>query len=56
MRSPASNGRSTDVILYFVIAGRVAPVARPADGVVSVLADRLEPLPLRITGKSRDFR
>ena len=36
LRSPAGNGRGTDVILYFVIDGRVAPVARPADGVVSV--------------------
>jgi error-prone DNA polymerase len=27
-----------------------------ADGVVSVLADRVEPLPMRIKAKSRDFR
>ncbi|OXM68857.1 hypothetical protein [Amycolatopsis vastitatis] len=38
LRSPASDGRGTDVILYFVLDGRVAPVARPADGVVTVEA------------------
>ncbi|RSM50618.1 hypothetical protein DMA12_00150 [Amycolatopsis balhimycina DSM 5908] len=38
LRSPAGNGRGTDVILYFVVDGRVAPVARPADGPVTVEA------------------
>ncbi|KLL10611.1 hypothetical protein BL254_13150 [Protofrankia sp. BMG5.30] len=31
-------------------------VVEKADGVVSLLADRLEALPMRITAKSRDFR
>ncbi|WP_410640278.1 hypothetical protein [Amycolatopsis sp. lyj-346] len=36
LRSPASNGRGTDLILYFVLGDRVAPVARLSDGVVGV--------------------
>jgi len=31
-------------------------VVEKADGVVSVLAHRVEPLPMRIKAKSRDFR
>jgi error-prone DNA polymerase len=34
----------------------VRGVVEKADGVVSVLADRVEALPMRIKGKSRDFR
>ncbi|MEV7099145.1 hypothetical protein AB0M80_40600 [Amycolatopsis sp. NPDC051045] len=38
LRSPASDGRGSDLILYFVLDDRVAPVARAAEGVVSVEA------------------
>ena len=38
LRNPASDGRGTDVILYFVLDGRVAPVARQAGGLVGVEA------------------
>ncbi|MEU0531146.1 hypothetical protein [Amycolatopsis tolypomycina] len=36
LRSPATAGRGTDLILYFVLADRVAPVVRPSAGVVGV--------------------
>ncbi|MGW4065017.1 hypothetical protein ACWEGE_42485 [Amycolatopsis sp. NPDC004747] len=36
LRDPASEGRGTDLILYFVLADRVTPVARPGTGVVGV--------------------
>ncbi len=36
LRDPASEGRGTDLILYFVLADRVTPVARPGSGVVGV--------------------
>lgn len=32
LRNPASSGRGTDVILYFVIDGRATPVTRPNRG------------------------
>jgi len=36
LRSPASAGRGTDLILYFVLGDRVTPVVRPSAGVVGV--------------------
>jgi hypothetical protein len=36
LRSPASEGRGSDVILYFVIDDRVVPVTRPGGWPVSV--------------------
>jgi hypothetical protein len=33
LRGPASDRQGTDVVLYFVVDGRVAPVVRPADRV-----------------------
>jgi hypothetical protein len=36
LRNPGSAGSGTDVILYFVIDGRVAPVTRPTGTQVSV--------------------
>jgi hypothetical protein len=36
LRNPASSGTGTDVVLYFVVDGRVAPVARPAGDPVGV--------------------
>ncbi|KDN18925.1 hypothetical protein [Amycolatopsis rifamycinica] len=36
LRSPATEGRGTDLILYFVLADRVTPVVRPSAGVVDV--------------------
>jgi hypothetical protein len=36
LRNPGTSGRGTDVILYFVIDGRVAPVTRPADSTPGV--------------------
>jgi hypothetical protein len=36
LRSPAGGERGTDVILYFRLGDQVAPVARPAERVVSV--------------------
>lgn len=36
LRIPASEGRGTDLILYFVLADRVTPVVRPSAGVVGI--------------------
>ncbi|WIY01656.1 hypothetical protein QRX60_47875 [Amycolatopsis mongoliensis] len=36
LRNPGSSGRGTDVILYFVIDGRVAPVTRSTGSTVGV--------------------
>ncbi|WP_206793585.1 hypothetical protein [Amycolatopsis sp. MtRt-6] len=36
LRSPATEGRGTDLVLYFVLADRVTPVVRPSAGVVGV--------------------
>jgi hypothetical protein len=36
LRDPASEGRGTDLILYFVLADRVTPVVRPSAGVVGI--------------------
>ena len=36
LRSPATEGRATDLILYFVLADRVTPVVRPSAGVVGI--------------------
>ncbi|MEU5263501.1 hypothetical protein [Amycolatopsis sp. NPDC021455] len=36
LRSPASDGQSTGVILYFLVDGRLTPVVRPANRTVTV--------------------
>jgi len=38
LRSPATEGRGTDVILYFVLNDRLSPVSRPGGWPVSVEA------------------
>lgn len=51
LRSPASEGRGPDLILYFVVDDRVAPVARPAEG-----AGVESALTLLLDGPSADER
>jgi hypothetical protein len=38
LRNPATNGRGSDLILYFVLDGRVAPVTRSTGAAVGVTA------------------
>ncbi|MEV5713987.1 hypothetical protein AB0L41_08820 [Amycolatopsis mediterranei] len=52
LRVPATDGRGTDLILYFVLDDRVAPVARSSDGVVGVEAA----LSMLLGGPSTDER
>ncbi|WP_410609866.1 hypothetical protein [Amycolatopsis sp. lyj-109] len=52
LRNPASEGRSADLILYFVLDDRVTPVARPAAGVVGVESA----LTMLLDGPSADER
>ncbi|WIV53444.1 hypothetical protein [Amycolatopsis nalaikhensis] len=50
LRSPGGSGRGTDLILYFVIDGRVAPVTRPTGTAVGVSAA----LSILLSGPSSD--
>ena len=36
LRSPASDRQGTDVVLYFLVDGRLSPVVRPAERVVTL--------------------
>ncbi|WP_328451824.1 MULTISPECIES: hypothetical protein [unclassified Amycolatopsis] len=38
LRNPATNGRGTDLVLYFVLDGRVRPVSRSTSETVDVTA------------------
>jgi hypothetical protein len=52
LRNPGSSGRGTDVILYFVIDGRLSPVTRPSGGTTDVSTA----LSLLLNGPSDDER
>ncbi len=52
LRVPATDGRDTELILYFVLDDRVAPVARSSDGEVGVEAA----LSLLLAGPTADER
>jgi hypothetical protein len=52
LRSPASDGRGTEPILYFVLADRVTPVVRPSAGVAGIESA----LALLMDGPSADER
>ncbi|MGV9362922.1 MULTISPECIES: hypothetical protein [unclassified Amycolatopsis] len=50
LRSPADDGRGTDVILYFVLDDRLSPISRPGSGPVGVEAT----LTMLLDGPSAD--
>jgi hypothetical protein len=52
LRSPATDGRGTDLVLYFVLDDRVAPLARSSDGVMGVEAA----LSMLLAGPTTDER